>query len=214
MEIIEAKESLDKEVRGFVSTLSLEINTREDYVKASEILKEIKRRIKTIDDRLEPEKAKAYAAYQGWLNLIKELKGPYLEKEMEIKGHMLSWDREQEHIRREAEEKAREEARRIAEEEKLRMAIAVEATGEKEIAETILNSPVEVPPIIIPRPEKVEGISSRGTWKFKVVDPDLVPREFLKIDDVKLGQYGRAMKESARVPGVEFYLEKSIAARG
>jgi hypothetical protein len=45
----------------------------------------------------------------------------------------------------------------------------------------------------------------RRSWKWRLVKPELVPREFLVVDTVRLNKYATAMRESAHVPGVEFY---------
>lgn len=69
-----------------------------------------------------------------------------------------------------------------------------------------------VAPIIHRETPKVSGLSDRRVWKFRVVDPAKVPREFLMVDEVKLGRYVRAMRESAKVEGVEVYDEGSLAS--
>lgn len=66
---------------------------------------------------------------------------------------------------------------------------------------------------VVPPPPKAYGTSVRKNWKARVLDPNAVPREFLTIDDKKLGEYARTMKDQAKVPGVEFYAEDSLASR-
>jgi hypothetical protein len=69
-----------------------------------------------------------------------------------------------------------------------------------------------VAPVIASNRPVVAGISSRQVWKHRVTQPSLVPDEYKLIDDAKLGAYGRAMKQDAKVPGVEFYPEDVMAA--
>jgi hypothetical protein len=40
-----------------------------------------------------------------------------------------------------------------------------------------------------------------------------VPREFLKVDDVKVGQYVRAMKSTGAIAGIEIYSEDDESVR-
>lgn len=62
------------------------------------------------------------------------------------------------------------------------------------------------------RPEAA-GISERNIWRFRIVDPALVPEDFLVIDEAKLARIARIGKGTIPVPGVEFYEEKILAAR-
>lgn len=57
------------------------------------------------------------------------------------------------------------------------------------------------------------GTRANTVWRFRVIDPALVPREFLMIDEKKLGEHARTMKEKAQVAGVEFFDEIKIGVR-
>jgi hypothetical protein len=71
-------------------------------------------------------------------------------------------------------------------------------------------APVVVIPKTIP---KQEGISTRKTWKFRIVDTAKIPREYMTVDEVKIGQIVRAMKELSNIPGVEVYAEDTVSVR-
>ena len=58
------------------------------------------------------------------------------------------------------------------------------------------------------------GIATVKTWKYRIVDAEAIPREYLMIDEKKLGAYARAMKEGAKVAGVEFYAEETLSSKG
>jgi hypothetical protein len=74
--------------------------------------------------------------------------------------------------------------------------------------------PLMVEPVILPETTpKVEGISGRQVWKFRIINPALIPREYLIPDERKIGQIVRAMKGETRIPGVEAYAEESVAVR-
>lgn len=72
-------------------------------------------------------------------------------------------------------------------------------------------APVVAVAVAAPR---VAGVSTKTVWKFRVVDKALVPDVYKVIDEQKLGAYARAMKEGASVPGVQFYTEAAMSARG
>lgn len=119
----------------------------------------------------------------------------------------------------EAARKAAEEAS-AAERKKLLAAAAAadrkaEAASIKAEAQVETAAAVMAPVVqIASRTEKVAGLSTRKAWKFRVVNPLLVPREFLIIDEQRLQKYAAAMKEQAQVAGVEFYTDDILSARG
>jgi hypothetical protein len=114
-------------------------------------------------------------------------------------------------LRQEEEERNRkiaEEMKKQEEEMKLAQALALEQAGEKELAEAVLEQPSNIVPLIVAKPEIPNvGVSFRKVWKFRIVNPDLIPREYLKIDEVKIGQVVRAMKDGTNIPGVEVFTE-------
>jgi hypothetical protein len=52
----------------------------------------------------------------------------------------------------------------------------------------------------------------RENWKFRVTNEKLIPREYLKADEIKIGGVVRALKGSTNIPGVEVYNESIINA--
>jgi colicin import membrane protein len=60
---------------------------------------------------------------------------------------------------------------------------------------------------------KVSGISTRKLWAFRITDPALIPREYLLIDEQKIGGVVRALKDATNIPGVEAYQKDSLASR-
>ena len=134
-----------------------------------------------------------------------------MEGDPRQKGEVRAAERQ----RREEEARLREEARRKAEEEALARAVEAEAAGFGEAVDEILDAPPTpvVPVILPPVAPKVAGISMRTTWKFRVVDEAAIPREYLKIDEAKIGGVVRAMKGGTKIAGVEVFEEKVVSAR-
>lgn len=145
--------------------------------------------------------------------------------------------REQERLRAEAAEQqriadeaaAQENARRLAEaarlleEQRLATAIEVESeTGDSDLAEAVLEMQAEPDPVplvvaervavpIVERPieaPKAEGLGSRTSYKFRVVDDSQVPREYLVVDEKSIGAIVRARKGRITIPGVEIWEEQ------
>jgi hypothetical protein len=76
-------------------------------------------------------------------------------------------------------------------------------------AQAIAEAPPDMPEIA---PVAAAGIGFGSKWEFNVVDPMLVPREFLMVDEKKIGQYVRAMKETAVIPGVRIFKTTKVIA--
>lgn len=214
MEIIDLKQEFESNIREYVASLPMKITDNESYLLFAGELQEIKRRQKVIDDRLEPEKKKAYVAYMAWNDLIKELKAPLLAREAFDKKEMAAWDQEQERIRREEEKRLQEEARKREEEARLQAAIEAEQHGEREEAEAIINErPAYVPPVVLPKSTpKVSGISYRDNWTFRITDPNKIPREYMVPNETAIRKVVSALKDKANIPGVEAYNERIVAA--
>lgn len=214
MEIIDLKQEFESNIREYVASLPVKITDNESYLLFAGELQEIKRRQKVIDDRLEPEKKKAYVAYMAWNDLIKELKAPLLAREAFDKKEMAAWDAEQERIRREEEKRLQAEARKREEEARLAAAIEAEQHGEKEEAEAIINEkPAYVPPVVLPKATpKVQGISYRDNWTFRITDPNKIPREYMVPNETAIRKVVSALKDKANIPGVEVFNERIVAA--
>lgn len=175
------------------------VDNADMYVMAGDELKEIKARRKAIEDkRVEITKPmdQAKKAAMDFFRLPIDLLD---DAEDAIKRAMLTWKSEQDRKEREAREAQAAEARRIQ-------------------AEAKAKNPDQPPPVVVMPPvptvaaPKMAGISTRKIWKFDVTDPAAVPREYLVIDDAKLGAMARATKGTVAVPGVRFYEEETMAA--
>jgi hypothetical protein len=57
------------------------------------------------------------------------------------------------------------------------------------------------------------GAHTRTTWKFRIVDFNAIPREFLMPDEAKIRAYVQSAKENASIPGIEVYPDENIVVR-
>ena len=190
------------------------IRSNDDFIKAGEILTAIKSLRKEIDATFDPIIKKAFEAHKEAVAQKKKVDAPLVEAEGIVKPRMAAWNAEQERIRREEEERLREIARKEEEERRLKEAIDAEKSGNKEEAEAILETPIEPPPVVIPKTTpKVAGVSFTKQWKFRITDPNKIPREYLTPDEVKIGGVVRALKDKANIPGVEVYTVDGVSGR-
>lgn len=104
--------------------------------------------------------------------------------------------------------------------ERKRFEVAEIARKEKELAERkakFNGTPVEVvetTPVPAPVPDHAttEFGTSSGmvVWKYEIVDPSLIPRHYMKIDDVAIGKAVRSSKGSTVIPGVRIFSEETL----
>ena len=147
-----------------------------------------------------------------------EVRDPLVRVKAHLSASIGRFDQEQEtlrlqeeaRIRRELQAKSDAEAKAAAEAQAIEDAVQLEAAGDTKGAEAVLNNPVPqpvyVPPVILQRETvKTAGVSGSTTWEFMIENADLIPREYLIPDEKLIGQFGRALKEKAKIPGVKFY---------
>ena len=126
---------------------------------------------------------------------------------------------EEERKRREAEAIAAAEAAAKEAEMAAKFGGAGAEAPEPEQPAPSADAPEVVEPEVVePQKKKpvVAGITVRTTWTFSVDDPDAVPREFCKPDEVLIRQYMQNAKangaklETLRIPGVAFTEKVSV----
>jgi hypothetical protein len=100
--------------------------------------------------------------------------------------------------------------RRKAEQDRyaLAEAAALERDGDRASAAMVIADAVAAPAPVVVLPDLVRtvpGAKFARRWHYRITNEALIPREYLTLDEKKLGAYARAMKASACVPGVQFY---------
>jgi hypothetical protein len=186
---------------------AIQITNHEQAMAAGDFLKGIKALKKKIEEKLAPLVKAAYDSWKKQVAFKKEHDDPLDQAEAAVKGKMNFYLQEQERLRR-VEEYARQlEAQKAAEAQAEQDALLLEATG---AAEAVRAEPVAAPVVVIAPVEKPQGISTSSIWRFKVTNPDIVPREYLDVDVKKIGAVVRAMKDATKIPGVEVFEEKII----
>lgn len=187
---------------------------RSDFVAGAEQLRAIKDVQKALEERrvsVTGPMNEALRTINGWFKApMEKLK----TAENGYKVTMAAFERgEQERIRKEEAE-----ARRKADDERReleRRAIKAAEQGKTEKAEELIERAVAVvPETPATAPLKAAGMSFSEQWEFEIIDQTQVPREFCKVDEAKIGQYVRAMKENAKIAGVRIFSRPKVSARG
>lgn len=191
---------------------ALSIRSVEGYEEAAGWLKSIKGFLAVIETaRLKVTKP-LNEALRARNAEAKEAAQPLLEAEAKIKRSMIAYSDEQDRIRREEQRRQNE----AAEKERQRLADIAEraaAKGQDKKAENFADRAAMVQaPVVQTQAPKVGGISIPKVWTFEITDEDLIPREYLEVDLVRIRKVVTALKGDTNIPGVRVFEQKRIAA--
>ena len=190
------------------------IETPEHYSAAAGFLKEIKACRKRIADVFGPIVKAAHEAHKRAKAAQNEADDPLDQAEGIVKASMIAYDTEQAQIVRQRQIEAEAAARRAEEQRIVEEAAALEQAGDAQAAQELIEAPVIAPVVMVEKATPaVDGITYRETWQFEVIDANAVPREWLIVDEKKVGAYIRAVKGAANIPGVKAYPVKTMSAR-
>jgi hypothetical protein len=185
------------------------ITNQDSYNQAAGLLIAIATLKKEIVDHHKPIKDTAFAAHKAAVAAEKRLLDPLVEAETFIKRGLGVFVQEQERLRLEAQRKVEEEARRLEEEARLKLAVQAEEFGaDEETVQEIVNTPLPMQrPVAVPSFTPAAGIGSsrKPVYKWRVIDEKQIPREFLKIDEVKINGIVRAMGSATKIAGIQVY---------
>jgi hypothetical protein len=248
MALVRTQQFLDSitEIKNGSITLKLAIVNADDYQRAGNLLLTVKSYRKDFDAAWRPEMDRRFEAHR-------ELTTPFnkVDKSAKLIEDMLAVAvnkfradaerarvAEQKRLQEVAQKQAEEEQRQRQEANQIAAAIEAEQSGNKELAETIIAAPIDptpawVAPVILQSSvPKVEGLSTRTTWKARVkgepgtadydanflllvkaVAEGKAPMSLLKLNDKTLNDLGRAMKTQFTVPGCESYPDTGLSGR-
>lgn len=233
------KDGLATEAQSWAARASgLAIVDRESCLHASQFLRSIKGLRSQIYQWFEPHieaaketKRKADEARKALVDEYTKMEAPLVEAEVIIKRSLLAYETEQERIRQAEERRLQAEADRQAEAIALAGAAALEMeanrTGNAEMlqeAHDILSQPTEAPVVVVASSlPKVQGVVYRDNWRAFTTDLRLlagavadgsVAANLITPNLTALNQMARATQGGVKVPGVKFFNDRQIAARG
>lgn len=193
----------------------LVVNSSEAREAAIIAIREVKISKDQIINFFKDSKTKAYATWKSIVSNEKSFTDQLDLIEQSAKRIIIQYDAE------EAEKQRKEQARLQAEvdakarreRERLQKKAAKLKTPEK-IQERLEEAESIVAPVVqVAEPEKVKGASTSKTWKARVVDISIIPREYLVVNQKALDALARATKGAINIKGVEFYWESNLSIR-
>ena len=174
------------------------------YNDADTIIKAIRLLVQEREKELLPPKEAATKAWKAMCALVKKYIDDPLEACKTLDRKRYAWKKLEDKRRADEAEAARKAEQKRLDDEKLKLATRLEEAGMKDQATEVLNAPVTASAAQTVTVEAGEGQAVIENWQARVVDADLVPREYCTPDLVKLGRYAKLMKSKAAIPGVVF----------
>ena len=199
----------------------LSIADEATYKAAASFLTGVKALRAEVEATFGPMQRAAYAAWQEVLGQRKRIETPMAEAERIVKAEVVRFQTEEERRRREEAARAAAEARRVQEEARLREAEALEAAGDREAADAVLEEP-ELPPPPPPAPVKAYGVAVREKWRARVTDKRALlqavldgkaPLDAVEVVQGALDKLAGVYKAELAIPGVVAYRDDVVAAR-
>jgi hypothetical protein len=192
---------------------SITVTDAQSAEDAGAAIKELKRRRELWLSVVGPFVDDAYGNWKKQVAKRDAVAKPLDEAERELKGKLGGYMAEQERQRRAAEAAAQAEAQRQAEAERAAEVKVLEEAGEVESAAAVASEPVVAPVIVAPPVERPAGLSTMEVWKFKLLDINAVPRQYLMLDESKVLKIVKAMKGQTQIPGIQAYPEMTVRSR-
>lgn len=180
-----------------------------------EILLEIKKRAKVVEERFAEPVSLAHKAHKSLTTLRDAVLSPFKQAETTIKSKLGTYQMEIERQRREEAERLRKEAEAKAEAERIAKAQEQMDNGDLKGCEKTLEAPLKVEPIRVTTPEPLmpEGISMRENWKFEITNVNEIPMEYMVPDEKAIAKVVKALGSKANIPGIRIYCEKVVSGR-
>jgi hypothetical protein len=196
----------------------LEVNDIDDYLASGSLLDVIVTRQKNITDFFEEPAKQANSVHKFITSLRTTMLSPLLQARNLMESRRTVFRAEEERKRIEKEEIERQNAREEAERQALQQAAEMESIGEHEAANIIIERAAIAPPppVVVPSNiPKEQGHSIRNIWKWRVVNPSLVKREFLMLDESKIGSVVENLGPDAApiIGGIEVFPEEKEVIR-
>lgn len=195
---------------------SISVNTPQDLAKATAVIKGIKSLMDKVKDSYDPIVDQAHKAHKEAIAQRDKYLKPLQETEKKYKAAILVYGQRVEAAQKELERVTNLELVRIAEEKKAELLKKAEAANDWD-AECLADAAAEIKPLTVDVPKKVieqEGLSIRKTWKARIVNLSLIPKEYWLVNESLLNAHAKDEEIRKRgIGGVEFYQEASAQIR-
>lgn len=194
---------------------SLTVKDDESFALGGEILLEIKRRAKVVDERFADPVSLAHKAHKALTALRDSVISPFKQAETTIKGKLGTYQMAIEKQRRDEADRLRKQAEAKAEAERIAKAQDQMDSGDLKGCEKTLQAPLKVDPVRLTTPEapKVAGVSFKDDWRFEISNVNEIPMEYMVPDEKAIARVVKALGSKANIPGIRIWAEKVVSGR-
>ena len=213
METIETKEIEKELIKVEINAIALQVTDNETYAQAGTLLIGYKELGKTIKNYFKPLKENAHKAWEVICDREKEELNKLQPGIQHLNKQMVTYNIEQEQIRKAEEDRLRDEAEKAERERRLGLVLKAVEAGEEEEAKAILEEPGFIPPPIVEKTvPKQAGLAMVTIYKWRLVDINKVPKPYLqlRVNEAAVNQTVKALKAQTNIPGIEVYSEQSM----
>lgn len=177
---------------------------------AETMLVQVKDLINGITEYFEDAVHKAFEAHKAIVAKRKEAVEPLRNAEKILKAGIKDYLVEEARKRREEEERREFEQQALLE----KLAKQKDAGKEKAADRTIEQiQEVHEETMKIEEKPALSGTSTRKTWKWRVTDISIIPREYFNLNEILINNVVKANKGNTRIPGIEVYEDVSVAMK-
>lgn len=185
--------------------------------------------IKELRDKAEAHHRRLISAAHNTHKLacdaLRSIDAPLAEAQRTIAARITVWDLEQQRIRNEEESRLMRESAALAEQEIQQSALdAIESGASEEEIDAIVAAPAIAPPVFVPTPPRVAGVSKpKDKWSAVVDDIRVlaaavvdgkIPPIAIQPNSIFLNQMARSLKGLIGIPGVRAVNNPTTAIGG
>lgn len=180
--------------------------------------------VKNVETFFAPFKSMAHKLHKALCDRESEILAPVRMLDNRLRLAIGDYKTAEDRARQVRERELAEQARKEAQDRAAQEAAQLESAGEHAMAAAVIEEAIAAPAAIVvlaDTTKEIEGLSfvTRWHWKFAGGPSDvtqtppalvartmeLIPREFLCLDEKKVGAYARNMKATGKIPGLDIY---------
>lgn len=205
----EIESMLAEAVEDAQAGAKLDVKDADEYIAACEALSEMKASKKSVEAQ---KQISITPLWKDYKEAMVPFKTTLISIDFELgilSDKVVSYEREQERLRRAKEDALRAAAKKEADAEnrrKEREAKKQQEAGNEE--EAMLLREEKVIPLMPTVPSYVPPMATVKhveTWDYEIVEARRIPREFLKVDEAAIKDYVKKFQAKAKISGVRIF---------
>jgi thioesterase domain-containing protein len=176
--------------------------------------------MKRVTDILDPKIKLAHETHKSLTTMKKEELKPLEEIESKINKAFKDYDVKKQEEARLLQEKINKDLAEQA--EALRQKQLKEAENASEWEQEIVKESVaEIKPVAVSIEDckstviqKIDGQHKRSCWRARIINPDLIPKEYWIINESLLDKKAKELKDKFDIPGCESWDDYTFVTKG